>query len=146
MICRSLRVVVSPGGTSRLSCSWTSRTVLGPRSQSTRRMASSESVGRGGCRSLIMVSSYTQPIIRSFSLMSTKSFVCLPGGHQKRAFGERGVERFAIVVAIEDGRLPREEIAVRVLERCEIVDRIALHPFVDEEQVRPGDRLVVQLG
>src|SRR4051812_202516 len=105
-------------------------------------MASSESVGRGGCRSLIMVSSYTQHIIRSFSLLSTKSFVCACGAdtlvcvrsaarHEERAFGERRIERFAVVVAIEDGRLPREEIRVRDFERREIIDRIALHPFVN---------------
>src|SRR3954453_13061520 len=104
-------------------------------------MASSESVGRGGCRSLIMVSSCTQPIIRSFSSMSTKSFVCRCGAdtlvcvrssarHQKCAFSERRIERFAIVVAIEDGRLPREQIRVRRFECGEILDRIPLHPFV----------------
>src|SRR5438309_1521279 len=109
-------------------------------------MASSESVGRGGCRSLIMVSSYTQLIIRSFSSLSTKSFVCLLRGHEEGALRERGVERFLIVVAVQDRWLPAEEIRVRGFERVEIVDRIALHPFVDQQQVRPRDRLVVQVG
>src|SRR5206468_11160110 len=48
MICRSLRTVVYPAARAgpRLSC--TSRTVLGPRSQRTRRISSSPGVGRGG--------------------------------------------------------------------------------------------------
>src|SRR5207302_7063296 len=118
-------------------------------------MASSESVGRGGCRSVMMISSYTQPIIRSFSSLLTESFVCACGAetlvcvlssarHEEGPSGERRVERFLIVVTIEDRRLPGEEIGVRGFERCEVLGRIAFHPFVDQQQVSPGDGVVIQ--
>src|SRR5207249_8646323 len=65
MICSSFRTVVYPRSFFSRSASWTSRTVEGPRSHSTRRISSSDAVGFCGCsfdmrRSLIRRFSYCQ--------------------------------------------------------------------------------------
>ena len=60
MIWSCFRVVVYPVGVLRASSSWTSLTVLGPRRQSTRRIASSASVGRG---SSAMERRYTKVVV-----------------------------------------------------------------------------------
>ena len=73
MICRSFSAVVYAVGRPRESTSWTCRTVLGPRSQSTRRIASSASVGRGWASSIAVRRAHRS--LRTSSYLSTKIFV-----------------------------------------------------------------------
>src|SRR5213080_1591736 len=68
MICSSFRTVVYPRSFFSRSASWTSRTVEGPRSHSTRRISSSDAVGFCGC-SFDMLGS----VIRRFSYCQRKS-------------------------------------------------------------------------
>src|SRR5260370_30163412 len=49
------------------------------------------------------------------------------------------------VVPLQDRRPAPKEIGIRRPERFPILRRaVALHPLVDEQQIGPGDRLVVQ--
>src|ERR1700719_912071 len=55
------------------------------------------------------------------------------------------VERSRRVVTIEYRRLAIKEIGVGCAERLPILrGTVALHPFVNEQQIGPGDRLMVQ--
>src|SRR4051812_25092114 len=74
MICSSLRALVYPTSFSRLSVSWISRTVDGPRDQRIWRIASSEGVGwiLGSC--FMGREATTKTFV-----MSTKTFVLRPG-------------------------------------------------------------------
>src|SRR5262245_9235470 len=71
----------------------------------------------------------------------------LPIRHHEHPPREIRRERLLPVVGIEDRRLPREKIGVA---RRELVEgpagAAALHTLADQEQIRPGDRLVVQAG
>src|SRR5688572_11229037 len=73
MICMSLSAVVYAAGRSRprTSCTW--RTVLGPRSHKTRRMASSASVGRGVLD--FDIGNLAARLSTNAFVMSTKNFV-----------------------------------------------------------------------
>src|SRR3954471_20249071 len=58
-----------------------------------------------------------------------------------------GAEGLGIVIAVEDGGLPGEEIRIARRERLEGLPLGCVrHPLVDQEEVGPGDGLVVEAG